>query len=62
MPDRMNHDDLFLVKKLINNAVLTHTEFIQPNEVTRQSFQPGRVQISSQPVDALNDATADRLV
>jgi len=57
----MNYDCLFLVKNLIDDAVITHAGFIESCELTRHVS--GLMASSrGQPSDALNDATTKRFV
>ena len=58
----MNHDRLFVVNYLIKDTVITRATFIESREVTRQCFRFDLVQIRSQPMGALNDATTNRFI
>jgi hypothetical protein len=58
----MNHDRLFLVKHLIDDAIITHAELIDSSELSRQGFGSEGIEVRGQPRDALDDPTSNRLI
>jgi hypothetical protein len=60
--NRMNHDRLFTVKDLVEDAVVTHAEFIESCEVICQRRAPYGLLVLGQPTDSLDNALANRPV
>ncbi len=62
MSDLMNHNGLFVVKNLVNDAVIAYTEFVQSRKVACIWFWSDVVQIRGKPMDTPGDSTSDRFV
>ena len=60
MSDLINHNDVFVVKNLVNYAVIAYAELVQSCQGTFIGLWPNGVQIPSKPVDALNNSMGDR--
>jgi len=61
MTNDMNHNRLFVVKYLVHDTIVTHTELVESCQVACQCLQLDIVQIHSQPMDAFNDTVSGRL-
>jgi hypothetical protein len=62
MTNRMNHDSPFVVKDLVDDAIIADAEFMKPRELARQWFSPDLVEIRSEPIEALSDAATNGFV
>jgi hypothetical protein len=60
--NRMNHERLFRVKNLIEDAVIAYAELIESGEFTRQGLGANGIQVRGQPPNALDDPTAKRFI
>jgi len=62
MTNRMDNDKLFLMQDFIEYSVVSYTKLVEASQVTGQSFKLDFIQVFNQPIQALNDSAADRLV
>jgi hypothetical protein len=62
MSDLMNHNHLFGVKNLINDAVVSDAELIQSHQVACIRFWVDVIQIRGEPIDTLSDSAGNRFI
>jgi hypothetical protein len=62
MSDLMDHNDLFVVKNLVNDAVIANAEFVQSRKVAFIRLWSNVVQICGEPIDTLSDSTGNRFI
>ena len=62
MPYMVDHNGMLTLKNLVQNTVVTHPKLVEIGEIASQRFHPDIIQISGQPVDALDHAATNRPV
>ena len=62
MTNSVDYDRLFVPKYFVNDAIVTYTKLVESRKIAGQCLEASRIQVRSQPVDTLDDATPCRLV
>jgi len=62
MSDLMNHNNLFVVKNLVNDAIIAYAELVQSRKVAFIWLWSDVVQFRCEPVDTLSDSTGNRFI
>ncbi len=59
MTNHVNHDDLLLAQDLVQDAIVTDTEFEESRKLARQGFRLDHIHIRSQPIHSRYDSATD---
>lgn len=62
MPNRMNHDQLFVMNEFVDNPVVTDSQLEQSFKLPCEGFELKLRQIVCQPMYSLDDSPGHRLV
>ena len=62
MPNRMNHNQLFVMDQLVDHTVVTYAQLEQTVKLSCECFESNILKILCQPMHSLNDSPSHRLI